>query len=91
MLKNPEFLYLIKSFEKWLNTLEYAQSTVNVSVSYLRDFFEFLEKNKLNNINEIITIHDKLNNIECFLDLTNFPIPTPTITRPQTQPDPVRI
>ena len=53
MLKNPEFLYLIKSFEKWLNTLEYAQSTVNVSVSYLRDFFEFLEKNKLNNINEI--------------------------------------
>ena len=43
MLKNPEFLYLNKSFEKWLRTLEYAQSTVNISVSYLRDFFKFLE------------------------------------------------
>jgi len=53
MLKNPEFTYLIRSFEKWLNTLEYATSTVNISVSYLRDFFEFLEEFKVKNINEI--------------------------------------
>ena len=53
MLKNPEFTYLIRSFEKWLNTLEYATSTVNISVSYLRDFFEFLEEFKVKSINEI--------------------------------------
>jgi len=53
MLKNPEFTYLIRSFEKWLNTLEYATSTVNISVSYLRDFFEFLEEFKVKNIIEI--------------------------------------
>ena len=53
MLKNPEFLYLIKSFKKWLRTLEYARSTVTVSVNYLRDFFEFLEEFKLDSINEI--------------------------------------
>ncbi|MFC2104970.1 tyrosine-type recombinase/integrase [Bacteroidota bacterium] len=53
MLKNPEFTYLIRSFEKWLNTLEYAISTVNISVSYLRDFFEFLEEFKVKSINEI--------------------------------------
>lgn len=53
MLKNPEFTYLIRSFEKWLNTLEYATSTVNISVSYLRDFFIFLEEFKVKNINAI--------------------------------------
>jgi len=53
MLKSPEFLLLIKSFGKWLNTLEYAQSTVVISINYLRDFFEYLEKNKLNSISAI--------------------------------------
>lgn len=53
MLKNPEFLLLIKSFEKWLRTLEYAQSTITVSVNYLRDFFEFLEEFKVKSISVI--------------------------------------
>jgi len=53
MLHNPEYLLLLKSFERWLSTLEYALSTVTVSANYLRDFFEFLELSKLNNIREI--------------------------------------
>lgn len=34
---------LVKGFEKWLQTLGYAESTVTVSVNYLRDFFFYLE------------------------------------------------
>ena len=53
MLKNPEFLYQTKSFERWLNTLEYAQSTVSMSVNYLRDFFIFLEEFKVQSIDQV--------------------------------------
>jgi len=53
MLHNPEYLFFLKSFERWLSTLEYAPSTVTVSANYLRDFFEFLELSKLKSIREI--------------------------------------
>lgn len=53
MLHNPEYLLFLKSFERWLSTLEYAPSTVTVSANYLRDFFEFLELSKLKSIREI--------------------------------------
>ncbi|HBH48418.1 MAG TPA: hypothetical protein DDX98_07250 [Bacteroidales bacterium] len=34
---------VIKSFEKWLQTLGYAESTVNASTNYVRDFFFYLK------------------------------------------------
>ena len=32
-----------ESFEKWMNTLDYAEGTVRVSVHYVRDFFLYLK------------------------------------------------
>lgn len=52
-------------FEKWLNTIGYAESTVYVSTSYVRDFFTWLEKTPIKEINQINnqvikTYHDYL-------------------------------
>jgi len=44
---------LAESFEKWLQTLGYAESTVIASVNYLRDFAAWLDENNLNNLKEI--------------------------------------
>jgi site-specific recombinase XerD len=44
---------LAESFEKWLQTLGYAESTVIASVNYLRDFTDWLDENNLNNLKEI--------------------------------------
>jgi len=38
----PEYMLLLQGFEKWLKTLEYADSTVYASTNYLRDFFIYL-------------------------------------------------
>lgn len=40
----PEYKLLLQGFQRWLKTLEYADSTVYGSVSYLRDFFTWLTK-----------------------------------------------
>jgi site-specific recombinase XerD len=46
---------LSESFEKWLKTLEYAESTVNASVSYVNDFFFYLKSNEVNKLEAIQT------------------------------------
>jgi len=52
-MHNPQYKRLLKSFEKWLSTLEYAESTVYVSTHYLRDFFTYLEQSGINELQEI--------------------------------------
>jgi integrase/recombinase XerD len=49
----PEYMLLLQGFEKWLRTLEYAESTVYVSVNYLRDFFAYLKKQDIKDISRI--------------------------------------
>jgi integrase/recombinase XerD len=50
---NAEYKILIQGFEKWLKTLEYAESTVYASTNYLRDFFEYLHKSGITELAEI--------------------------------------
>ena len=50
---NPEYKLLLKGFEKWLQTLEYAESTVYASTNYLRDFFTYLHKSGITELQEI--------------------------------------
>lgn len=40
-------------FGKWLNTLGYAESTVYASTNYVRDFFNWLEKTPVKDLNQI--------------------------------------
>jgi integrase/recombinase XerD len=50
---NPEYKLLLQGFEKWLKTLEYAESTVYASTNYLRDFFTYLQKSGITALEEI--------------------------------------
>jgi integrase/recombinase XerD len=50
---NAEYKLLIQGFEKWLKTLEYAESTVYASTNYLRDFFIYLQKSGITALEEI--------------------------------------
>jgi len=52
---NAEYKILIQGFEKWLKTLEYAKSTVYASTNYLRDFFTYLHKSGITELQEINT------------------------------------
>ena len=44
---------LTESFEKWLQTLGYAQSTVYLSVKYVVDFFFYLNKLEITSIEQV--------------------------------------
>jgi integrase/recombinase XerD len=44
---------LIASFEKWLRTLGYAESTVYASVRYVNDFFFYLKSSEINHLEAI--------------------------------------
>jgi len=44
---------LKNSFEKWLNTLGYAQSTIYASTNYVRDFFFYLKNTEITELEEI--------------------------------------
>lgn len=44
---------LNQDFKKWLNTLGYAESTVYASTNYVRDFFKWLDKTPINDLNQI--------------------------------------
>ncbi len=46
---------LKEGFKKWLETLNYAESTVYGSVRYVDDFFFYLKQNKITSIEEIQT------------------------------------
>lgn len=47
---NPKYTQLLTGFEKWLNTLGYAESTVYASTNYVRDFFFYLETNEISSL-----------------------------------------
>jgi len=40
-------------FEKWMNAIGYAESTVYASVNYVRDFFTWLDKTPIKELNQI--------------------------------------
>jgi len=44
---------LSESFEKWLKTLEYAESTVYASVRYVNDFFFYLKSSEITDLEAI--------------------------------------
>jgi len=46
-------IVLIESFEKWLKTLGYAESTVYLSVRYVSDFFFYLESLNITSLEQI--------------------------------------
>lgn len=56
---------LQNSFERWLNTIGYAESTVYASTNYVRDFFTWLDKTPVRELSQINnqvvkTYHDYL-------------------------------
>jgi integrase/recombinase XerD len=56
---------LQNNFERWLNTIGYAESTVYASTNYVRDFFTWLDKTPIKELNQINnqvvkTYHDYL-------------------------------
>ena len=44
---------LVESFSKWLKTLGYAESTVYISTSYLRDFFFYLKSLEITSLQQV--------------------------------------
>lgn len=44
---------LLENFKKWLQTLDYAESTVYGSVNYVRDFFFYLKKIEIKSMEQI--------------------------------------
>jgi integrase/recombinase XerD len=46
-------IVLTESFEKWMKTLEYAESTVYASVHYIRDFFFYLKTKDITSLEQI--------------------------------------
>jgi site-specific recombinase XerD len=46
-------IILKEGFEKWLQTLGYAESTVYVSTNYLRDFFFYLKENEITSLENL--------------------------------------
>ena len=50
VIRSKDHLLLLESFRRWLRTLEYAASTVYMSVNYVRDFLIFLESQDVHRI-----------------------------------------
>lgn len=48
-------IILVESFEKWLKTLSYAESTVYASVRYVNDFFFYLKSLEITSIEQVQT------------------------------------
>jgi integrase/recombinase XerD len=46
-------IVLKNSFEKWMNTLGYAQSTVYSSTNYINDFFFYLKTNEITELEQL--------------------------------------
>ena len=53
VIRSKDHLLLLESFRRWLRTLEYAASTVYMSVNYVRDFLIFLESQDVHRIEDI--------------------------------------
>ena len=50
---NVQFIRLVESYKEWLATLGYARSTIYGSPRYVKAFFFYLERQKINSLNEI--------------------------------------
>ncbi len=48
-------IILQKGFERWLNTIGYADTTVYASINYVRDFFFYLKKVEITTIENVDT------------------------------------
>ena len=62
-LMENDYGYLKTSFEKWLNTLGYAQSTVYASTNYVNDFFFYLKTNEIETLEQL-----KPENLKSYLE-----------------------
>lgn len=52
-IHSTEFIEYISEFEKWLRVFGFARSTIYYSPAYLRSFFHFLERKKINSVDLI--------------------------------------
>jgi len=52
-LKNDSFIYLEQSFKEWLNTIGYAERTVNSWPVHVREFFYYLEQQQIKYITHV--------------------------------------
>jgi len=77
---------LEESFEKWLRTMGYAESTVDASTRYVGDFFEWLQMNSIEDLDQVDGQMDEalIKNAEFVDEIDNgeytweFPEETPT-------------
>jgi len=56
-IHSKEFKNMLNGFQQWLHVLGYANSTVYYSPVYARSFLHFMEKMKINRINDIRNNH----------------------------------
>ena len=56
-LHNASYKSLLESFKAWLDILGYAETTVYNLPNHLKEFFNYLESNNINQLNHIETQH----------------------------------
>ncbi|WP_105022961.1 tyrosine-type recombinase/integrase [Nonlabens xylanidelens] len=54
-LNNHSYKVIVQGFRQWLDIIGYAETTVYNLPNHLKEFFHYLEQNKINSINEINT------------------------------------
>lgn len=58
-LNNHSYKVLLQEFKQWLDILGYAETTVYNLPNHLKEFFNYLENNNINQLNHIETNHVK--------------------------------
>ena len=56
-LNNHSYKVLLQEFKQWLDILGYAETTVYNLPNHLKEFFNYLENNNINELNHIQTQH----------------------------------
>lgn len=56
-LNNRSYKVLLQDFKQWLDILGYAETTVYNLPNHLKEFFNYLENNNINQLNHIQTQH----------------------------------
>jgi len=56
-LNNHSYKVLLQDFKQWLDILGYAETTVYNLPNHLKEFFNYLENNNINQLNHIQTEH----------------------------------
>ena len=57
ILNNHSYKVLLQDFKQWLDILGYAETTVYNLPNHLKEFFNYLENNNVNQLNHIETSH----------------------------------